>query len=114
MKIDLRLIPVFSIAFMLGYQIDDWLNLPLIRYYPNIGAWSWGWARIPGGHNTIGWYGWIAWGLIAGVVVTALYALIPRSITEKITWSRFWVVPIGTAIFALYIVITGWWLRFGG
>ena len=52
--------------------------------------------------------------LIAAVIVTALYALIPRNVTEKISWSWSWVVPIGTAVFALYIVITGWWLKYGG
>src|SRR3984885_9459708 len=78
---------------MLGYQIDDWINQPLIKYYPNIGTFSWGWVRVPAGHNTIGWYGWIAWGLIAAVVVTALYALIARSVTDRISWSWSLIVP---------------------
>jgi hypothetical protein len=113
-KLDLRLIPVFSLTFMIGYQIDDWINQPLIKYYPNLGTFSWGWVKVPTGHNTIGWFGWIAWGLIAAVVVTALYALIPRSVTDKISWSWSWAVPILTACLALYIVITNWWLHAPG
>src|ERR1700722_2257710 len=109
MKLDLRLIPVFSLAFMIGYQIDDWLNLPLIKYYPNLGTFSWGWVKVPAGHNTIGWFGWICWGLIAAVVVTALYALIPRRVTDRISWSWSWVIPIVTACFALYLVIARKW-----
>lgn len=105
----LRLIPVFSLSFMIGYQVDDYLNAPLIKYYPNLGVFAWAWTKVPNGHNTIGWYGWIAWGLIAAVVVTALYALIPRRLTERISWKWAWIVPIATAAFALYIVVTNWW-----
>jgi hypothetical protein len=114
MKIDLRLIPVFSLVFMIGYQIDDWLSMPLFKYYPNLGTFSWGWVRIPNGHNAIGWFGWMAWGLIAATIVTALYALIPKSVTDRMSWGWSWIVPICTAIFALYIVITGWWLHAPG
>ena len=75
MKVDLRLIPIFSLAFMIGYQIDDYVNQPLIKYYPNIGAWSWGWVKVPTGHNTIGWFGWICWGLITALIVITLGGL---------------------------------------
>jgi hypothetical protein len=107
----LRFIPIFSLAFMVGYQVDDYLNAPLIKYYPNLGRFSVGWVSVPGGHNTIGWFGWICWGLITAIVVTALYALIPRRATDKITWNWAWVVPVCMAIFAFYIVVTNWWLH---
>src|ERR1700677_2003500 len=99
---------------MIGYQGDSCIHQPLIKYYPNLRTFSWGWVKIPTGHNTIGWFGWIGWGLITAVIVTGLYALIPRSVTDKISWSWSWVVPILTACFALYIVITGWWLHSAG
>lgn len=105
----LRLIPVFSLSFMLGYQIDDYLNLPLIKYYPNLGVFSWGWIPVRGGHNTIGWFGWLLAGLVTAIVVTALYALLPRRWTDKMSWSWAWAVALATAAFALYIVATSWW-----
>jgi hypothetical protein len=103
-----RLIPVFSLTYIVAYQMFDYFNNPLIRYYPNLGRFSFG--HIAAGKDTIGWYGWMAWALIVALVVTAIYAALPRTLTDRITWRWVWVVPICVAFFALYIVITGWWL----
>jgi len=103
-----RLIPVFSLTFIAAYQVDDFLNAPLIRYYPDAARWSFG--QIKGLHNTIGWFGWMLAGLLAAIVVTAIFALIPQRITERIRWNWVWIVPVMTVLFALYIVVVGWWI----
>lgn len=104
-----RLIPIFSLTFIVAYQIDDYFNAPLFKYYPDLARFSFG--RIPSGHNAIGWYGWMAIALIVAVIVTGLYALIPQTVTDRISWDRAWIlVPICVVLFAFYIVVTGWWI----
>jgi hypothetical protein len=104
-----RLIPIFSLTFIVAYQIDDYFNFPLFKYYPDLARFSFG--RIPSGHNAIGWYGWMAVALIVAIVVTAVYAIVPRTVTDKISWDKAAVfVPICIVLFALYIVVTGWWI----
>lgn len=103
-----RLIPVFSLTFIVAYQIFDYFNVTLIRYYPDIGRFSFG--RIPGAHNAIGWFGWMGWALVVALAVSGVYALLPRPLTDRVSWGWAWIVPIAVACFALYIVVVGWWL----
>jgi len=102
-----RLIPVFSLTFVVAYQLFDFFQVPFVRYYPSIGRFSF--VRLAVG-NAIQWYGWMINGLIVALIVTALFALVPRSVTARFTWDWSWIVPLATMGLALYVVITSWWL----
>ena len=108
-KIASRALPAFAIGFALYYApgyaftgANSSFSWPLFTYFPAIDRWNFG--LVPG-NDDIGppmwWYGWIASGVLVGLVFAAIAMLLPEKPTQKIWASLVWMVPVVMFVFLL-------------
>jgi hypothetical protein len=108
-KIASRAFPAFAIGFALYYApgyaftgANSSFSWPLFTYFPAVDQWNWG--LVPGNDNIgppMWWYGWIASGVLVGLVFAAIAMLLPAKSTEK-PWSvAIWAVPLVMFVFLL-------------
>ena len=59
----------FSVAYCIAYIVVLSVDLPLFKYYPQTGQFSWGAHGLQGVGPGMAWYGLMAYAAIAGVLV---------------------------------------------
>lgn len=89
---------VFTLVCGIGYAAAVYINYPLFRYYPLTGRFSFEDLKDPTLGPAMSWYGWMAVGAIAGLIVAAL---VPKRLGERIPNAVFWILPF-------VILIAGW------
>jgi hypothetical protein len=89
-----RLFPIFGIIFAAAYAYVLYHDMPLVTYHPMLGEWDIGRAASRKG-PAMYWYGLVLTAFVVAVPLTALCALIPEKITDKISSSLVtWLVPL--------------------
>lgn len=91
---------VFTLVCGIGYAFAVYVNYPLFRYYPLAGRFSLSDLKDPALGPAMSWYGWMAIGALAGLVVTAV---VPKRIGDRIPNAVFWVLP--------FIIFAAGWVR---
>jgi hypothetical protein len=92
---------VFSTVYCVAYIVVLSLDLPLFKYYPQNGQFSWGSRTLTGVGPAMAWYGLMAYAAIAGLLV----ALIDRH--EKLAElfrNRLWLFLLVAMIACLYLM----------
>jgi hypothetical protein len=99
----------FSISGPVIYCLVQYLNYPLVTYWPAIGRLVWGLeaARPNAGPNML-WYGWTLTTLIIATALGIIAMLIPERITKKIPLWLVWVFPILAVPYVVYSLMY-WW-----
>src|SRR5262249_18366899 len=82
---------VFSLVFGLAYAAAVYINYPLFRYYPLAQQFSLQDLKDPALGPAMSWFGWIAVGLIAALVASAV---VPKRIGDRIPAWIFWIVIV--------------------
>jgi hypothetical protein len=102
-----RLAAVFAIAFAVIYAPTMDYNWTLATYHPIQGIWQLGRAPpLAGGSPAMYWYGVVFTAAIGAAVVTAIAALIPDKLMERVPWRTLaWLVPIGAIIYIAYVLL---------
>jgi hypothetical protein len=98
-----RLFPAFSTSFAVIYAFALYYNWALVTYHPAINQWDWG-AVPPKSGPTMYWYGIIATTTIGALVVSAIAALLPESLTRRVWSGLTWLVPVAVLAFIAYIL----------
>ena len=99
-----RALPAFAVGFGGYYAPAFQFNWPMFTYFPAVNGFVWGWAP---GSETVGppmhWYGWMAYGVIVGLVLAGLALLLPAKRTEKVWAVLCWVVPLASILWLGYV-----------
>lgn len=96
-----RVLPIFSVAFIVIYAIALYFNIPLVTYYPTVNQFHWtAQPNLPG--PAMYYYGWLANAAIGAVVIAAVAALIPA--VQVRLWSGWiWVVALAAIVMVVYV-----------
>ena len=99
----------FSISGPVIYCVVQYLNYPLVTYWPAIGRLVWGLetARPNAGPNML-WYGWTLTTIIIAATLGIVAMLVPERITKKIPLWLVWVFPILAVPYVVYSLMY-WW-----
>ncbi len=102
-----RLAAIFGIAFAVIYAPTMDYNWTLATYHPIQGIWQLGRAApLGGGSPAMYWYGFVLTSAIGAGVVTALAALIPDKLMDRLPWrSLTWLVPLFSIIYIAYVLL---------
>lgn len=111
-----RAFPVFAIAFGVIYIAQVYLtafqiNLALITYHPQIGAWA-ALAEAPrqGQGPAMYWYGWLLTAGLGAAVLAALSLALPARPFDRVWSTLVWATPLVLIAFITY-VLRGYFLR---
>jgi len=102
-----RLAAIFAIAFAIIYAPTMDYNWTAATYHPIQGIWQWGKAApLGGGSPAMYWYGFVITSALGAGVVTALAALIPDKLLDRVPWrSLTWLIPILSIIYIGYVLL---------
>jgi hypothetical protein len=92
---------MFSVTYCVAYIVVLSQDLPLFRYYPQTGQFSWGWQGLQAVGPAMAWYGLMAYAAIAGL----LAGLLDRN--EKLAgWlrNRLWLFALAAMLGCLYLM----------
>ncbi len=99
----------FSISGPVIYCVIQYLNYPLVTYWPAIERLVWGLeaARPNSGPNML-WYGWTLTTIIIAAALGIVAMLIPERIIKKIPLWLVWVFPVLAIPYVVYSLMY-WW-----
>ena len=102
-----RLAAIFAIAFAIIYAPTMDHNWTAATYHPIQGIWQFGRAPpLGGGSPAMYWYGFVITAALGAAVVTALAALIPDKLLDRVLWrSLTWIVTISSIIYIGYVLL---------
>ena len=102
-----RLAAIFGIAFAIIYAPTMDYNWTSATYHPIQGIWQMGRApSLGGGSPAMYWYGFIITSAIGAAIVTALAALVPDKLMDRVPWrSLAWLIPILSIIYIGYVLL---------
>ena len=102
-----RLAAVFAVAFAIIYAPTMNNNWSLATYHPIQGIWQWGPAPpLGGGSPAMYWYGFVFTAALGAAIVTAIAALLPDNLMERVPWRTLaWVAPVCTIIYIAYVLL---------
>jgi hypothetical protein len=102
-----RLAAIFAIAFAVIYAPAMDYNWTAATYHPVQGIWQWGKAApLGGGSPAMYWYGFVITSALGAGVVTALAALVPDKLLDRVPWrSLTWIVTICSIIYIGYVLL---------
>lgn len=102
-----RLAAVFAVAFAIIYAPTMDYNWTAATYHPVQGIWQLGFAKsFGGGSPAMYWYGFVITATLGAAVVTAIAALIPHSVLDRVPWqSLTWIVAIVAIVYIAYVLL---------
>jgi hypothetical protein len=102
---------VFSISGPIAYCVIQYLNWPLVTYWPAINQLVWGYqGGISGQGPNMLWYGWTLNALIIAAVLGLVAMVLPARVTDKIPLSLLWILPILSIPYIIYSLMPWWTL----
>ena len=94
---------VFAIVYAVVYVVSVWYNFALFTYHPAIGEIGWGVEKSRDG-PAMYWYGWMSTALLAALAATAISAILPARLMQRL-WSGWtWVVTSALLLVILYML----------
>jgi hypothetical protein len=105
---------VFSISGPVIYCIIQFLNWPLVTFWPATDRLVWGYegGRSGEGPNML-WYGWTLSTILIAVALGIIAMLLPERITSKIPLSLVWIFPVLSIPYVIYSLMPWWTLAAG-
>jgi hypothetical protein len=102
-----RLAAIFAVAFAVIYAPTMDYNWTAATYHPIQGIWQFGKAApLGGGSPAMYWYGFVITSALGAGVVTALAALIPDKLLDRVPWRPLtWAIPICSIIYIGYVLL---------
>ncbi len=99
----------FSISGPVIYCVIQYLNYPLVTYWPAIGRLVWGLetARPNSGPNML-WYGWTLTTVIIAGALGVIAMFVPERVTKKVPLWLVWVFPVLAVPYVVYSLMY-WW-----
>ncbi len=96
-----RVLPVFSIIFIIAYAVALYYNLPVFIYYPTVNEFHFAaQPNLPG--PPMYYYGWLSTAALCAIVVSALAAVLPLK-TERWWPGLPWVAALGAVALVVYV-----------
>jgi len=101
----------FSISGPVVYCVIQYLNWPLVTFWPATDRLVWGYegARSGEGPNML-WYGWTLSTVLIAAALGVIAMLLPEHITRKIPLSLVWIFPILAIPYVVYSLMPWWTL----
>ena len=105
---------VFSISGPVIYCIIQFLNWPLVTFWPATDRLVWGYegGRSGEGPNML-WYGWTLSTILIAAALGIIAMLLPERITGKIPLSLVWIFPVLSIPYVIYSLMPWWTLAAG-
>ena len=102
---------VFSISGPVVYCIIQFLNWPLVTFWPATDRLVWGYegGRSGEGPNML-WYGWTLSTILIAAALGIVAMLLPERITSKIPLSLVWIFPVLSIPYVIYSLMPWWTL----
>jgi hypothetical protein len=102
---------VFSIAGPVVYCVVQFLNWPLVTFWPATDRLVWGYegARAGEGPNML-WYGWTLTTILVAAALGIIAMMLPERITNRIPLSLIWIFPILAIPYVIYSLMPWWTL----
>jgi len=102
---------VFSITGPVVYCVVQFLNWPLVTFWPATDRLVWGYegARAGEGPNML-WYGWTLTTILVAAALGIIAMMLPERITNRIPLSLIWIFPILAIPYVIYSLMPWWTL----
>jgi hypothetical protein len=105
---------VFSITGPIAYCVIQYLNWPLVTFWPATNRLVWGFeGGLTGQGPNMLWYGWTLSALIIATVLGIIAMFFPARTIDKIPLSLLWIVPILSIPYVVYSLMYWWNLAAG-
>jgi hypothetical protein len=105
---------VFSIAGPVAYCVIQYLNWPLVTFWPATNRLVWGYeGGLTGQGPNMLWYGWTLSTIIVAAVLGIIAMFLPPRIVDKIPLSLLWILPILSIPYVVYSLMYWWNLAAG-
>jgi hypothetical protein len=103
----------FSITGTVVYCVVQYLNYPLVTFWPATDRLVFGYegARAGEGPNML-WYGWTLTTILIAGALGLIAMMLPERITRKIPLSLVWIFPILAIPYVIYSLMPWWTLAF--
>jgi hypothetical protein len=101
----------FSISGPVIYCVIQYLNWPLVTFWPATDRLVWGYegARSGEGPNML-WYGWTLTTVLIAAALGVIAMLLPERFTSKIPLSLVWIFPVLAIPYVIYSLMPWWTL----
>ena len=99
----------FSISGPVIYCVTQYLNWPLVTFWPATNCLVWGYegAKSGEGPNML-WYGWTLTTILVAAALGIIAMMLPERITNKIPLALIWILPILAIPYIIYSLMP-WW-----
>jgi hypothetical protein len=104
-----RVLPLFSVAFLVLYVIAVEYNLAVFTYHPQLGQFALGVERPKAG-PAMYWYGWIVTSALGASIISILALGLPREWTARLWSGWVWVIAAAVIVAFAYL-LRGYFLR---
>jgi len=105
---------VYSIAGPIAYCVIQYLNWPLVTFWPATNRLVWGFeGGLTGQGPNMLWYGWTLSALIIATVFGIVAMILPARIIDRIPLSLLWILPILSIPYIVYSLMYWWNLAAG-
>jgi hypothetical protein len=104
----------FSISGPVVYCVIQYLNWPMVTYWPatNRLIWGYGPAMAGEGPNML-WYGWTLTTILIAGALGLIAMMLPERIVGRIPLSLVWILPILAIPYVIYSLMPWWTLAAG-
>lgn len=100
---------IFSISGPVIYCVIQYLNWPLVTFWPATNRLVWGLEGVRAGEGpNMLWYGWTLTSILIAAAVGLIAMMLPERVTNKIPLWLVWVLPILAIPYVIYS-LNGWW-----
>jgi hypothetical protein len=105
---------VFSIVGPIAYCVIQYLNKPLVTFWPATNRLVWGLETgLAGQGPNMLWYGWTLSALIIATVLGIVAMMLPPRVIDRIPLSLLWILPILSVPYIIYSLMYWWNLAAG-
>jgi len=94
---------VFAATFAVAYFVCVYKNYALFTYHPAIYEWGLG-VQKPKDGPAMYWFGWLATSGIVAIIVAAVAAWLPESVTRRLWSGLSWAVPVAVMVVFCYLL----------
>ncbi len=101
----------FSISGPVVYCAVEYLNWPLVTYWPATNRLVWGYEAMTKGPNML-WYGWTLTAILIAAALGVVAVMLPERIINKIPLALVWIFPILAIPYVIYVLMPWWTLAF--
>ncbi|MFZ3357343.1 MAG: hypothetical protein WA177_01160 [Xanthobacteraceae bacterium] len=103
----------FSISGPVVYCAVEYLNWPLVTYWPATNRLVWGYEAVKKGEGpNMLWYGWTVTAILIAAAIGIIAMFLPERVTNKIPLSLTWIFPILAIPYVIYALMPWWTLAF--